>query len=204
MSLALAGGSGCYGRRYDRTVSVINRQCQEGSRSGMDIVRIEVAGHDWKSVRCGCGRSGEHLGNDLVRLARAETEADAERIALEGHVWQPSVVFEPALPVVAVALAALADRTSPAARVVFLETLLHLVGDNGQAGELVRQGRDLPAECVAAARSGIWLLYREVFSGATLSASSYAYEVLTIIDGASERLDRVKAAPSARLSPDLR
>ncbi|WP_320069888.1 hypothetical protein [Micromonospora sp. RTGN7] len=170
----------------------------------MEIVRLEVAGHDWKSLRCGCGRSAKHLGKDLLSLARAETDAEAERIALEGHVWQPSVVFEPALPVVSVALAALADNASPAARFIFLETLLFLVGDNGQTGELARQGRDLPAECVAAAQSGIWLLYREVFSGATVGASSYAYEILTIIDEGSDRLDRVKAAPCARLRFDLR
>lgn len=172
----------------------------------MEIVELEIAGHDWKSLRCGCGRSAAHLAGDLLKLARAQSDSDVDRVALDDHVMvPPGLLVEPALPVVSVALAALADETSPAARFTFLKTLLVLAGGGeGQTFELDRQGRDLPAECAAAAESGIWLLYREVFSGLTMGAVSYAYEILTLIDADEERLDRVRVAAGARLSEDLR
>jgi hypothetical protein len=160
----------------------------------MEIVELEIAGHDWKRLRCGCGKSAAHLADDLLRLARAETDSEADRISLDSHVMLSSVLMEPAPPVVSVALASLTDKTSPAARHKFLETLLFLVAADGQATEPARQGRDLPAECHAAAKSGIWLLYREVFAGATVGASSYAYEILTLIDEDEDRLDRVRVA----------
>ncbi|MBQ0894361.1 hypothetical protein KBX37_14855 [Micromonospora sp. U56] len=171
----------------------------------MEIVELEIAGHDWKSLRCGCGRSAAHLAGDLLKLARAQSDSDVDRVALDGHFMvSPSVLMEPALPMVSVALAALADKTSLAARFTFLKALLFIIAGEGQPFELARQGRDLPAECAAAAQGGIWLLYREVFSGLTMGAVSCAYEILTLIDADEERLDRVRVAAGARLSDDLR
>ncbi|MGC5022736.1 hypothetical protein [Micromonospora sp. DT47] len=171
----------------------------------MEIVELEIAGHDWKSLRCGCGRSAAHLARDLLKLARAQTDSDVDRVALDGHFMiSPSVLMEPALPMVSVALAALADETSPKARFKFLETLLFMIAGEGQPFELARQGRDLPAECAAAAQGGIWLLYREVFSGATLGAVNCAYEILTLIDDDEERLDRARVAAGDRLNEELR
>ncbi len=170
----------------------------------MEIVETEVGRHAWGDLRCGCGRSAAHLEADLLRLATAEDKASSDIDSLQGHVFMPSVIFEPAVPVVSVALAALADDVSDDARVAFLYLLLILVGDEGQAVEAWAEGRNLPSECVAAAKGGIWTLYSEVFSGRSVDAASYAYEVLDIIEDDRERLDSVRVAAAASLRWDLR
>lgn len=170
----------------------------------MDVVEAEIAGQDWSSLRCGCGASARHLADDLLRLARAERTDDVECDVLGGHVMRPSVLLEPALPVVSVALAALADQTAPSVRFTFLEMLLLIVAGEGQAAELALQGRDLVEECRMAARSGIWLLYSEVFSGRSVGSASYAYEILTLIDEDEDRVSRFRVAAGERLSEDLR
>ncbi|WP_370937637.1 hypothetical protein [Amycolatopsis sp. cg13] len=73
-------------------------------------------------------------------------------------------------------------------RAKFLELLLFLVGEAGQSERAEREGRDLAAECAAAAKSGIWLLYAEIFSGRRVDAAAYAYETLSLVEEDEERL----------------
>ncbi|MDO3700958.1 hypothetical protein Q3W71_04605 [Micromonospora sp. C28SCA-DRY-2] len=167
-----------------------------------EIVELEIARNDWDALRCGCGGSAAHVAEELLALARAEDDARFE--VLEGHVMTPEVLLEPALPVVSVALAALADRVAPPARLKFLEMLLLIVSAESQSAELALLGRDLPGECRSAAATGLWLLYSEVFAGASVGSSSYAYEILTIIEEDPDRLERVREAAGDRLSWDLR
>lgn len=167
----------------------------------MDLVAGEIARRDWRSLRCGCGNPADHLARDLLVLARADDEEEIRFDVTGGHVMLPSVLMEPSLPVVSVALAALADTTSVPARHQFLETLLFILSAEAQAREPALRGRDLLDECRTAARPGIWLLYREVSSGATVGAASMAYEILTLLDEDLDRLERVRAAAGARLSP---
>ncbi|MGW7531777.1 hypothetical protein [Amycolatopsis sp. NPDC054798] len=112
-----------------------------------------------------------------------------------------SFVHEPAVPVVSVALA---DGVFDYARAKFLELLLFLVGDDGQPERAEREGRDLAAECVAAAKPGIWLLYAEMFSGRRADAAAYAYETLSLIEEDEERLDLARVTASELLPWDLR
>jgi hypothetical protein len=144
-----------------------------------------------------------HLARDLLALARAEHEDDIRFDVSSVHVMLPSVLMEPSLPVVSVALAALADNISVPARHQFLEALLFILAADTQTFELEHQGRDLVEECRRAAQPGIWLLYREVFSGAAVGAPS-AYEILISLDEDLDRLKRVQAAPGAQLDPDVR
>jgi hypothetical protein len=170
----------------------------------MELVDLEITHHDWRSIRCGCGKSADHLATDLLAVAHAGPQ-DAIRFDVSsGHVMLPSVLMEPALPVVSVALAALADDTSVPARHQFLEMLLFILSADSQSFELEKEGRDLIEECRVMAQSGIWLLYREVFFGATVGASSQAYEILTFLDEDTDRLKRVQAAAGARLGPHVR
>lgn len=170
----------------------------------MELVELEVARYDWDSLRCGCGGTAAHVAGELLALARAGAEDEARFEVLDGHIMTPEVLLEPALPVVSVALAALAGPASAPARLAFLETLLLIVSAEGQPAELALAGRDLPGECRAAARGGLWLLYGEVFSGRSVGASSYAYEALTIIEEDPDRLERAREAAGDRLSWDLR
>ncbi|MFI9331214.1 hypothetical protein ACIGZJ_27230 [Kitasatospora sp. NPDC052868] len=170
----------------------------------MKLVELEIKRHDWTKLRCGCGMSAAHVATDLVKLARSDKESGFDIEMLDGHVLMPSVLFEPSVPTVSVALAALADDISPSARGKFLELLLLLVAGEGQATELALQGRDLVIECVSVAKSGIWLLYSEVFSGRSIDAASYAYEALTLIEDDADRLEHVRIAAGEFLRWDLR
>ncbi|MFB9547503.1 hypothetical protein [Micromonospora sagamiensis] len=170
----------------------------------MEIVELEIARRDWKSLRCGCGKRATHLAVDLRELALAEHEHDVRFNVSSGHVMLPSVLMEPALPVVSVALAALADNISVPARHQFLQTLSFILSAETQTFELAGQGRNLVDECRMAAQEGIWLLYREVFAGATVGASSIAFEILTSIDEDLDRLKHVQRASGAQLAPDVR
>ncbi|MEV0879008.1 hypothetical protein AB0I85_14395 [Micromonospora echinofusca] len=170
----------------------------------MGLVEFEIARWDWKTLRCGCGKNGLHLADELLALARAEREGDSGFDVSSGHVMLPSVLMEPSLPVVSVALAAVADQTSAVARHQFLEALLFILSADSQTWELENEGRDLLEECRIAALPGIWLLHREVYLGPAVGASSLAFECLTLLDDNVDRLERVRADPRAQLAPHVR
>lgn len=171
----------------------------------MRFVELEIERHDWAALECGCGRSAAHVASDLLRLARANTASECTTDVIDnGHVLLPDVLFEPSVPTVSVALAALADDVSLHARQEYTRLLLCLVGDNGQSFEAAHAGRDLVAECTQAAKSGIWLLYAEIFAGRSVVSASYAYEALTFIEDDADRLARVQAAAGELLARDLR
>ncbi|GII88354.1 hypothetical protein Ssi03_63440 [Sphaerisporangium siamense] len=169
----------------------------------MNLVKLEIERHRWDEMQCGCDRSAAHVATDLLRLAQGgERGFDVE--TLDGHVYISSVLFEPSVPTVSVALAALADDISPDARQGFLEVLLYLVAGEGQSIKAEAEGRDLIDECIHAARSGIWLLYSEMFSGRSVDAAGYAYDVLTQVDDDDDRVRRAQAAAADLLPWDLR
>jgi hypothetical protein len=60
-------------------------------------------------------------------------------------------------------------------------------------------GRDLTAECVAAARRGIWTLLHEVFHGPLIDARSNCFETLSIIEPDREWIIQVWRATRDRL-----
>jgi hypothetical protein len=170
----------------------------------VELVELEIARHDWAALPCGCGRSAAHLAADLSRMARATAAEDADIEILDGHVFIPSVLYEPAVPAVSVALAALADDVAPPAREGFLELLGILSSGESQSADAAARGRDLPAECIAAMRPGIWSLYSEVFAGRSVGAAAHAYETLTVVDTDADRIARVQHAAGDRLPWDLR
>ncbi|MFB9926935.1 hypothetical protein ACFORO_19460 [Amycolatopsis halotolerans] len=170
----------------------------------MKLLHLEITRHDWSREHCACGRSATHVADDLMRLARADESSGFGTEIFEGHVFVSSFVHEPAVPVVSVVLAALADDVSDYARAKFLELLLFLVGDDGRSERAEREGRDLAAECAAAAKPGIWLLYAEIFSGRRADAAASAYETLSLIEEDEERLDLARVAAGELLPWDLR
>ncbi|MBB5627060.1 hypothetical protein [Sphaerisporangium krabiense] len=171
----------------------------------MNLVKLEIERHRWDGMQCGCDRSAAHVATDLLRLAQGGGEHGFDVVeTLDGHAYIPSVLFEPSVPAVSVVLAALADDISPDAREGFLEALLHLVAGEGQSIKAEAEGRDLISECIDAAKSGIWLLYSEMFSGRSVGAAGYAYEVLTLVDEDEDRVRRAQAAAAHFLPEDLR
>lgn len=157
----------------------------------MNVVDFEIARHDWASMSCGCGKSAAHVPEDLRRLARARSDGEANLHGLTDHVTFV-VHHEPSVPAVSVALAALAADTAPAARRCFLALLLCLMGDDGNSFAAAAQGRDLPAECVDAARKGLWLLYRELLSTEDVDARAHSFEILSLIDEDRDRVRHVR------------
>ena len=168
----------------------------------MSLVDFEIARHDWASMSCGCGRSAAHVPEDFRRLIQAQSDGEANLNDLTDHVTFV-VHHEPSVPAVSIALAALAADTAPPARRCFLDLLLCLMGDDGTSFEAAAQGRDLPAECVAAAREGIWLLYRELFSTEDIDARAHSFEIISLIDEDQARVRHVHGLLRDRLPTHL-
>lgn len=128
----------------------------------MGFLELEIERHEWSQLRCGCGHHAGHVADDLRWLAHGgdgEQRLDTDR--LDGHVFMPSILCEPAVPTMRVALAALADAVPLPVRRVFSGLVLALAAGEGQTYEAARDGRDLTRECILAAQEGIWLLCAE-------------------------------------------
>ena len=158
----------------------------------MRLVKLEVDRYDWAQLRCGCGQSGEHVAERLLEVAMTPPGGDLDFDWLDGHIADSVVLYEPAVPAVSVALAALADDVSPAGRFAFLELLLALVAGESSAWSLAAEGRDIPEECRTAAAGGLWLLYSEVFALRSKGAAASAFEILTIVEPDERRLAMVR------------
>lgn len=169
----------------------------------MELVEIEIARHDWASMVCGCGRSGAHLADDLPHLVSAKTAAEVHNRRLDRHLHNVGLLMEPAPAVVSVFLAALADEAAPAVRDHVVETISDLVLGEGTSNEVRDTSRDLVEECRAAARPGIWIIYREVFHGADEDTKDHAFHAIARVDDL-DRAQRVQAALGNRLHPALR
>jgi len=168
------------------------------------LVELEIARHDWSREQCAYGWPAAHVADDLRRLAGVDESSGADLEIFEGHVLVSSFVHGPAVRAVSVVLAALAAEASDYARAQFAQLLLFSVGDDGQSLEAERDGRDLVAECAAAAKPGKWLLYAEIFSGRRVDAAGCAYETLSLIEEDAEWLDRVRVAAGELLPWALR
>ncbi|MET9171494.1 hypothetical protein [Streptomyces misionensis] len=155
------------------------------------LIGTETALHDWAGMRCGCGGSAAHLADDLTAVAAAGSGAEPD-VGLEGHVWSPVTLWEPAPAVVSVALAALADDVTPVAREWFLRQLQYLVTGEGTDPSSARRGTDLPERCRELAARGLWLLYAEVMANRSLGAVGSAFEIITVLEPDRGRLERVR------------
>jgi hypothetical protein len=178
----------------------------------MKLVELEVARHDWASMPCGCGRTAEHVGSALLKIARTDSDDEINPIYqryIDDHVHISGVLYECAVPTVSVALAALADDVAPRARRVFSDLVLCLVGGDAQSPSSQAAGRVLVDECVAAARRGTWILLAEVFHGELIDARSNCFEALSVIETDREWVTQVWRAARDRLGkyvqpdPDL-
>ncbi|MEV4561398.1 hypothetical protein AB0K51_31045 [Kitasatospora sp. NPDC049285] len=90
----------------------------------MTFLELEIKAKDWSQLRCGCGQSGAHLADDLLRLAQQVDDDPHGARPFVGHAFSDVVLFEPAPAIVPIALAALAELRSPTVRGRFLDLLL--------------------------------------------------------------------------------
>jgi len=140
----------------------------------------------------------------LVQLARAQSAAEADQYQVVDHVLNAVYLTAPSVPAASVALAALTGDISDAARQAFTDLLLSLAAGEGQALDPALAGRDLVAECHAAIRKGLWVLYAQVLRPTSVDAASNAFETLSLVEEDEDRLDRVREVAAENLRWDLR
>lgn len=146
---------------------------------GMRLVDVEIGRYDWSAFECGCMKSAAHLADDLQRLAEAQSVEGARALHIENHALIQSIPQPPAEAVASVLMAALAGALSPGARFVCLDLLGALVFNDGEYSE---------ERCQEIARQGLWLLYRDVWAGASPGIVANADYVLRAIETDEERL----------------
>ncbi|MFJ9824389.1 hypothetical protein ACIRSU_08425 [Streptomyces sp. NPDC101160] len=88
-----------------------------------ELVRTELARHDWASLGCGCGDGAEHLPLMFEAILEAGSARDMSGYTLDGHVEWNGEIFACTPPAVAVVMAALAGELSPPARDELVDTL---------------------------------------------------------------------------------
>ncbi|WP_326611938.1 hypothetical protein OIE62_17325 [Streptomyces scopuliridis] len=109
------------------------------------------------------------------------------------------MLFQVAPHAVPVILAALAEDLPPFVRGHLLTTLWQLVTGESHLSESEAGEPELEEECCAAAREGIWLLYREAVSGDTETA----LDILEFVDPDTDRFEAFRSATAARAGKRL-
>jgi hypothetical protein len=123
----------------------------------MRLIDAEIGRYDWSALRCGCGKTAEHLADDLRRLAAAQSREEARALRIDDHAMVQSFPREPAVSVTSVLMAAPASDLSHVARIQCLDLLIRLVDtDDDESSEM----------CQQIARQGLWGLYRDLWSWA--------------------------------------
>jgi|GEM_PF-3809319 len=165
----------------------------------VDLMELEIGRHRWPEMACGCRRSAAHLPDDLRRMVRA-TEEPQYGFFVDDHIWEPEVIFEPAVPAASVMVAALAGtEMTEVARYYILHNLLCLVGDLGQAPS----ERDLVQECQDLVRTAEWLFYSLIAARPGWRCASTAFEILDVAGADRERLRALITADPELLGRDL-
>ncbi|MFE0459551.1 WD40 repeat domain-containing protein [Kitasatospora sp. NPDC058965] len=131
---------------------------------------------DWSTLRCGCPRGARHVPGSFARLMAATTDDEADGKGLDRDVTRDGFLFEAAVPVTEMVVAALLQDGAPApVRRRLLRLLSSLVGGESESAE-AEQGRpDLGDACREAARPAVPLLRAELahesFPGAAVLAA---------------------------------
>ncbi|MFB6983139.1 hypothetical protein [Streptomyces scopuliridis] len=160
---------------------------------------IELARHDWAALRCGCHESGAHLPETFTRLLEARSVEETAGYGLAGHLEEQSMLFQVAPHAVPVILAALTEDLPAYVRGHLLTTLWQLVTGESHRSESEAGEPELEEECCAAAREGIWVLYREAVSGDTETA----LDILEFVDPDTDRFEAFRSATAARAGKRL-
>ncbi|WP_299542243.1 hypothetical protein [uncultured Streptomyces sp.] len=128
-----------------------------------NLAEIEIDRIRWEDFRTLDGRANE-VPRALRRLfaAGGEDEVMGAYWELENVVVVQGKLHSAALPTVSVLLAGLLDEMSADARDAVVELLLQIVTGESDKDEVALGNADLGDQCRAAARNGLWLVYREL------------------------------------------
>jgi hypothetical protein len=158
------------------------------------LAELELERWDWPRLRQATGGAA-HVPAAIRALLNAVSsdELDEPYWKLENHVVSQGRLFQAALPVVSVLIAALTCTDRPAwVRTGILDLLFQLVNGTADDSEIANGERDLAAACQQAAREGLWVLYRELIEGEREAAK----EVLCEIETNPDRLATILATLS--------
>ncbi len=135
------------------------------------FAQIEVQRIDWGTFR-EAGGAPHLLGRSLENLLASKTPEEAEKRywELENHVVVQGQLFSSAMPVISVILASLCDERPRYVRISLLELLFQIVSGEAHESEVSSGRPDLGEECRELARTGLWLLYRELKHGESEAA----------------------------------
>ncbi|MCP2343146.1 hypothetical protein [Actinomadura rupiterrae] len=156
----------------------------------MDFLRNEIDRQLGPSVKCSCGRNAVHVAEDLLYLAEAGNGSPRVN-AFEGHVFDGDVIYEVAVPVAKVCMAALTQELTIDSRVTFMLLLYTIVTADGQDLDIGIANRNIVEECLEVARRGVWLLYAEVLAGVTGSLAGHAFMIIQTLGDDPDRLRAV-------------
>jgi hypothetical protein len=133
------------------------------------LARKEIERHDWRSLRDAHDALGDHEMSALVPdslrdLLCSQTSEDAHRYYwdLENVIVVQGQLYEAAVPAVSVLMAGLLDGVAPEADAYVLELVYQLVAGESAEYEVSHGNPYLGEACRAAAREGLWLLYRDL------------------------------------------
>ena len=158
-------------------------------------METELSLYDWSPLRCRSCWSAEHVPGDLLRMAAGQTREDTKPRGIEGHVFQETWGTETVVPVARTMMAGLAGHgLSVEARHRFLDLLW---------GFVVLDDDYLAEACKDAVRTGIWILYEEVFSGRAKGSALFAYWLLKEVETAPARVERLLQVARHLLPDDL-
>lgn len=145
--------------------------------------RTELERHDWASYRS-APVAGPRIDDILLNLLDSESPAEVLGFTLRDRVEVRSKVFEVALPVIGVILAAYGEsELKPWVEDEFLTTLHNVITGIPHPSELEAGNSGLVDQCIALSRAGIWVMYSRV-------TASNALFMLDILDRVDKDRDR--------------
>ncbi|MGY6024198.1 hypothetical protein [Streptomyces spinosirectus] len=103
-------------------------------------------------------------------MLEAGTSSEIADSTLEGHINNQSLLFEVAIPVTSLIVAALQENLSEAVRLEMLDHLLTCVAGESHWTEIDAGAPEIEIDCQIAAREGIWSLYQEYATGHVMLA----------------------------------
>ncbi|GAB2702004.1 hypothetical protein GCM10010442_20160 [Kitasatospora kifunensis] len=138
------------------------------------LVRAELSRHDWGRLRCGCGKTAEHIPLTFETVLQAETPTDMLGHTLDNHIEHQTNLFEVSVPAVQVVLAALAGEVPSLARVHLMDMLWYMAGGDAHWTEVGHGRGHLGNECRARIREGLWVVAHVGMTGTADEAESAA------------------------------
>ncbi|RIV30230.1 hypothetical protein D2L64_26325 [Micromonospora radicis] len=145
--------------------------------------QLEAMRHDWESIRCGCPRGARHVPGSFAELVQAGDVPEAEAIGLENDVEIQGMLFEAAVPVTAMIMAAMSESDLPAAvRQRLYDLLLTFVDGETYHSELLEGRLHLEELCRETVRRSLPVLLDEVAHERFPGGSALAAAIVELVE----------------------